>query len=44
MSSLLLKLEPIFYNSGTHIQLGHLGTIIAHELDEFSEISFCMKG
>ena len=35
MFSLLLKLEPIFYNSGT---------MIANELDEFSEISFCMKG
>jgi hypothetical protein len=35
MSSLLLKLEPIFYTSGT---------IIVNELDEFSEISFCMSG
>ena len=35
MFSLLLKLEPIFYNSGT---------IITNELEEFNEISFCMNG
>jgi hypothetical protein len=35
MTSLLLKLEPICYYSGT---------VIANELEEFNEISFCMSG